>query len=266
MAQRLTVDLDGIDAVFLDLDGTLHMGWEPIPGVHAFLERLERAGIARRFLSNNSSKSVDAYVERLSAIGIAATPDEVLLSTHGLLAGLAERGVTRIWLVGTASMGEMVQAAGIEPWSEDPQLVIVGYDTEVTYEKLATASIHLHRGVGLVASHPDLVCPSPDGGLPDAGAYLALLETTTGVAPEQIYGKPDASMLGPALASLSLTAAPERTAMVGDRLYTDMALARNTGCRGILVLTGEATRAEAEAQPVPPDLVVASVADLVPKA
>ena len=257
----LTAALEGIEAVFLDLDGTLHLGWEPVPGVHGFLERLVERGIARRFLSNNSSKSVGACVERLASIGIDAAADEVLLSTHGLLAGLQSAGVSRVWLLGTESMAEMLRAAGIEPWSEDPQEVVLGYDTELTYAKLARATTLLHAEVPLVLSHPDVVCPAPGGGLPDAGAMLAMLTAATGVEPSRVHGKPDPSMLAPALKALGV--APGHTAMVGDRLCTDMALARAAGCHGVLVLTGEAQRAEAEALPEPPALIVGSVAELL---
>ena len=171
-------DLDGIEVVFLDLDGTLYLGDQLIEGALDFLARLEGSGIRRFFLSNNSSRSVDQYVEKLRGMGVPASAEDVLLSTHDLLSWLDSNGVSETYLVGTAGMQQMLEDAGVSTDSAVPQYVVLGYDTEITYEKLSTASVHLHNGVPMVASHPDTVCPSPDGGLPDTGAYICLLYTS----------------------------------------------------------------------------------------
>ena len=255
-----SASLDGIKAVFLDLDGTIYLGSNLIEGAQSFLERLEERGIMRFFLSNNSSKSVSQYLEKLQGLGIPATADEVLLSTHDLISWLAENGIERSYLVGTDGMREMLESAGISTDSDEPQYVILGYDTEITYEKLSTASIHLHRGVPMVASHPDVVCPSPDGGLPDTGAYMDLFEATTGVRPEHICGKPNAGMILHKVEELGLR--PDQCAMVGDRLYTDIEMAERAGVHGVLVLSGEATMQDLEAAPQNPSIVVNSVAEL----
>ena len=255
-----SASLDGIKAVFLDLDGTIYLGSTLIEGAQSFLERLEERGIMRFFLSNNSSKSVSQYLEKLQALGIPATADEVLLSTHDLISWLAENGIERSYLVGTDGMREMLESAGVSTDSDEPQYVILGYDTEITYEKLSTASIHLHRGVPMVASHPDVVCPSPDGGLPDTGAYMDLFEATTGVRPEHLCGKPNAGMILHKVEELGLR--PDQCAMVGDRLYTDIEMAERAGVHGVLVLSGEATMQDLEAAPQNPSIVVNSVAEL----
>ena len=252
--------LDGIKAVFLDLDGTIYLGDNLIQGSLEFLSRLEDAGIKRFFLSNNSSRSVKQYVTKLLRMNIPAKEDDVLLSTHDLLAWLAAESVDQTYLVGTEGMREMLEEAGIDTNSTNPQYVVLGYDTEITYEKLSTASILMHRGVPLVVSHPDMVCPSPNGGLPDTGAYIALLETTTGKKPYHISGKPNAGMILHKVEELGL--APEECAMVGDRLYTDMEMAERAGVHGVLVLSGEATREDLVAAPQNPSLVVGSVAEL----
>ena len=255
-----SASLDGIKAVFLDLDGTIYLGSNLIEGAQSFLERLEERGIMRFFLSNNSSKSVSQYLEKLQALGIPATADEVLLSTHDLISWLAENGIERSYLVGTDGMREMLESAGISTDSDEPQYVILGYDTEITYEKLSTASIHLHRGVPMVASHPDVVCPSPDGGLPDTGAYMDLFEATTGVRPEHICGKPNAGMILHKVEELGLR--PDQCAMVGDRLYTDIEMAERAGVHGVLVLSGEAKMQDLESAPQNPSIIVNSVAEL----
>ena len=255
-----TFSLDGIEAVFLDLDGTLYLGSELIDGALDFLVRLEERGIQRFFLSNNSSRSVTQYVEKLQGMGMPASPGDVLLSTHDLLAWLSTNGITETYLVGTSGMQGMLEDAGISTDSGEPEYVVLGYDTEITYEKLSTASVHLHRGVPMVASHPDMVCPSPEGGLPDTGAYMELFEATTGIRPEHVCGKPNAGMILHKVDEIGLR--PEQCAMIGDRLYTDMEMAQRAGVQGILVLSGEATIEDLQTAPQTPSLVVGSVDEL----
>jgi 4-nitrophenyl phosphatase/NagD protein len=257
----LSKSLDRIEAIFLDLDGTIYLGGEPIEGALDFLERLDQRGIRRFFLSNNSSKSVSQYLEKLTSMGIPANERDILLSTHDLLSWLKKEGVTETYLVGTEGMREMLEEDGIRTRSRSPQYVVLGYDTEINYEKLSTASIHLHSGVPMVASHPDIVCPSPDGGLPDTGAYIDLFEATTGVRPIHICGKPNPGMILHKIEELGLQ--PNNCAMVGDRLYTDIEMAERSGVHGILVLSGEATMSDASVASQKPSLVVDSVASLL---
>ncbi|MDC0212832.1 HAD-IIA family hydrolase [Euryarchaeota archaeon] len=261
MEGNMDSSLEGIKAIFLDLDGTIYLGGELIEGALSFLGRLKDSGIRRFFLSNNSSKSVDQYLVKLQSLGIPSTEEDVLLSTHDLLSWLNNEGVKETYLVGTEGMREMLESVGISTQSESPQYVVLGYDTEITYEKLSTASIHLHKGVPMVASHPDVVCPSPEGGLPDTGAYMDLFEATTGVRPVHVCGKPNAGMILHKVEELGLR--PEQCAMVGDRLYTDIEMADRAGVHGILVLSGEATMDDLEKSSQRPSLVVESVASLL---
>jgi len=231
--------LGGVKAVFLDLDGTIYLGGNLIPGALDFLSRCEEQGVQRYFLSNNSSRSVQQYVEKLHKMNIPCTVDDVLLSTHDLLSWLRKEGVVRTWAIATQGMCQMMEEAGISTRDDEPEYVVLGYDTEINYEKISTGSIHMHNGVPLVASHPDMVCPSPDGGLPDVGAYLAMLKVTTGKDPVHITGKPNPGMIMHKIEELGLE--PSECAMVGDRLYTDMEMAVRAGCVSVLVLSGEAT-------------------------
>lgn len=239
--------LNGIKAVFLDLDGTIYLGGELIAGAQSFLDRCQEQGVQRFFLSNNSSKSVEQYLVKLHALGLEASSEDVLLSTHDLLSWLGSNSITNTWLVGTEGMRAMLEASGINTTSTNPAYVVLGYDTELTYEKIAIASEHLHAGVPLVASHPDMVCPSPNGGLPDVGAYLAMFKATTGVDPYHITGKPNPGMILHKIRALGLE--PTECAMVGDRLYTDMAMAHRAGVVGVCVLSGEATMDDIHALP-----------------
>ena len=236
----MDVKLSGVKAVFLDLDGTIYLGGNLISGALDFLARCEEQGVKRYFLSNNSSRSVEQYVAKLNRMGIPCDAKDVLLSTHDLLSWLAKEGVTRTWAIATSGMRSMMEEVGITTQDENPEYVVLGYDTEIDYEKISTASIHMHKGVPLVASHPDMVCPSPDGGLPDVGAYLAMLKVTTGKDPVHITGKPNPGMIMHKIEELGL--APSECAMVGDRLYTDMEMAIQAGCVSVLVLSGEATK------------------------
>ncbi len=256
--------LGEIDAIFLDLDGTIYLGGDLIEGALEFLQRCEDKGVRRFFLSNNSSRSVSQYQEKLIKFNIPAEQQDILLSTHDLLSWLQANDITETWLVGTDGMAQMLQDCGITTKSETPQYVVLGYDTELTYDKIMTASIHMHDGIPLVDSHPDMVCPRPDCGLPDVGAYLAMFKATTGVDPVHITGKPNAGMILHKIEELGLD--PARCAMVGDRLYTDIAMANRAGCIGVLVLSGEAQMADIESlEPGAeqmPDIIVNSVDEL----
>ena len=253
--------LPGIKAVFCDLDGTLYLGDQLIPGTLEFLERCRARQLHVFFLTNNSSRSVEQYLEKLNGMGIPAAFDQVLLSTHDLMAWLSEREIRDIFLVGTAAMRSTLTAGGFTTDSTTPEYVVLGYDTEITYQKLADAACHLQRGVPLVASHPDLVCPTPQGGLPDVGSFLALLKAATGVEPEHICGKPNPSVLRRKLDTLGIAAS--QSAVIGDRLYTDIEMAHRAGAIGILVLSGEAQCDDLEKASQQPDLILDSVDDLL---
>lgn len=253
--------LSNVKAVFLDLDGTIYLGSNLIEGALEFLDRCDEKGVKRFFLSNNSSRSVSQYVEKLHKMNIPCSAEDVLLSTHDLLSWLSNNGVTKTWAIATEGMCDMMESVGISTKDDSPEYVVLGYDTEISYEKIAKASIHLHKGVPLVASHPDMVCPSPDGGLPDVGAYLAMLKATTGIEPVHITGKPNPGMIMHKIEELGFS--PEECAMVGDRLYTDMEMASRAGCVSVLVLSGEATLEDLESSNIDVDVVVNSVDSLL---
>jgi HAD superfamily hydrolase (TIGR01450 family) len=254
---NISPSLDGLQAIFLDLDGTIYLGGKLISGALDFLSRCSERGIARFFLSNNSSRSTLQYHEKLSAFGIEVKEDEILLSTHDLLSWLNKNNIHQTYVVGTKGMCSMLEAVGINTASSNPKYVVLGYDTELTYEKLVVASEHLHRGIPLVASHPDIVCPSPRGGLPDVGAFLDLFKATTGVDPVHICGKPNPDMILHKIKELGFD--PTRCAMVGDRLYTDMKMAIDSNVISILVLSGETTKEDITEFGGEIDLIVDSI-------
>jgi HAD superfamily hydrolase (TIGR01450 family) len=248
--------------VFLDLDGTVYLGDELIPGALAFLDYLRSRGIHFYFLSNNSSRSKRDYVQKLKRLGVATSMEQILLSTDGVLAFLRQQRVDQVYVLGTASMLEMFAGQGLNTAAADPAFVVLGFDTELTYEKLRTAALHMLKGVPLLATHPDLVCPTPDGPIPDVGAMLALFETATGLKPRKIFGKPNPEMVQHILQKHG--AQPPEAVMIGDRIYTDMELAFRVGCDSILVLSGEARRQDLEDLARQPSLIAESLGHILP--
>jgi HAD superfamily hydrolase (TIGR01450 family) len=247
---------------FLDLDGTIYMGNALIPGAKEFLEYLKAEGIFFYFLSNNSSRSKADYVTKLSTLGILTNEEWIILSTDGVIAFLLEKKIKDLYVVGTKSMQEMFTKEGFDIASRFPSFIVLGFDTELTYKKLETAALFLQRGVKLIATHPDLVCPTPEGFIPDTGSMLALFEKATGKKPLKIFGKPNPEMIAHILKKHDVT--PQQAVMIGDRLYTDMELARRIKCDSVLVLSGETQKEDLAKIEKQPTLVVDSVAELIP--
>ena len=253
----MDASLQGIKIVLLDLDGTIHLGGVPIPGALEFIQRCRVNDIATIFLSNNSSCSVKQYVEKLHGMGINAREEDVLLSTHDCIRWLQQRGWMKIHCFGTEGMRSMMEDAGFECTNDVVDCVVVGYHNELVYSELQQVAELLHNGVPLVATHPDIVCPSPTGGLPDVGSMLAMFEAATGIAPTMITGKPRPEMILERLKEEGID--PSNVAMIGDRIYTDIAMARAANVQSILVLSGEATRGDLENSTIQPTLIVDSV-------
>jgi HAD superfamily hydrolase (TIGR01450 family) len=235
------MDLAAKRCFVLDLDGTVYMGHQPISGTVEFIRRnMERFDI--HFLTNNTSRNLKDYVSRLQAMGIKATLPRMLSPLMPMADRLEEEGIREIYAVGNNNFISYLheRLPGLRLGNSAAcEVVVLGYDTELTYLKLAESCLLLQNpAVRFWATHPDAVCPSPKGPLPDAGSFLALYEKATGRVPELIFGKPNPLVLAPLLARYK----PEDMVMVGDRLYTDMVLAHNAGLDSILVLSGETKR------------------------
>ncbi|MGB6864081.1 MAG: HAD-IIA family hydrolase [Candidatus Aminicenantaceae bacterium] len=250
--------------VFMDLDGTIYLGENLIEGAHQFLDYLKVKRIHHYFLSNNSSRSKADYVKKLSRLGIQTDADHILLSTDGVIEFLHDQGIKEVYVVGTHSMKDMFLEAGIQVASPNPVYVVLGYDTELTYEKLSTSALFLQNNVPLIATHPDLVCPTSKGPIPDVGAMLALYEKATGVKPERIFGKPNPEMITHVFKKHNV--GPEDAVMIGDRIYTDMELANRVPCDFILVLSGEAKRSDLQNVSHAPALVVNTIGEIISQA
>ena len=233
--------LDHKKCFVFDLDGTVYLGDRPIPGTIGFIQR----NLARRelfFLTNNTSKNLNDYVKKLAGFGIDAGIERILSPLLPLTEYLTAQGLKRIYPVGNTSFQSYLKERlpDIEFTSgSDCQAVVLAYDTELSYKKLAESCLLLQdRKIRFLSTHPDLVCPSPQGPLPDVGSFVKLYEAATGRVPELVFGKPSTLVLSPLLTRF----AQEEMVMVGDRLTTDKLLAENAGIDFILVLSGEAKR------------------------
>jgi len=249
--------------VFLDLDGTVYLGNRLIEGADRFLKFLEQHKIRHFFLSNNSSRSKQDYVKKLRGMGIRTNESQIILSTDGVIAFLSKKRIKEVYVVGTGSMKQMFLDAGIQVESAQPKYVVLGYDTELTYDKLRIAVLHLQNKVPLIATHCDLVCPTPEGPVPDVGSLLALFEKATRQQPVKIFGKPNAEMVGHILKKFA--ARPQEVIMIGDRIYTDMELAYRISCDFILVLSGETKRSEVKKLSCKPSLIVRNLGEIIPR-
>ena len=258
--------LNDIRHLALDMDGTIYSGGTLFESTLPFLALLRELGIGHTFLTNNSSKSAKDYLARLLEIGIPTTPDQLYTSTQATIEHLRQHlsAVRRLFVLGTMSMRGELEAAGFvltaDSASDEPDGVLVGFDTELAFSRLCRAAYWIRKGKSFVATHPDRICPTDQPTvLVDCGAVCAALEQAAGRAPDVVMGKPDPCMLRGILSRNAL--APSQLAMVGDRLYTDMAMARLAGALGVLVLTGETTAEEGANHSPAPDLVVSGLAE-----
>jgi len=253
-------DLGAKEAVFFDLDGTVYLDDDLVDGAGDLVERLRERGVAVYFLSNNSSGWKDEYASKLTELGVPADAESVVLSTDGVIEHLRATDPGEVFVLGTDAMRDAVAAAGVPVGGDDPDAVVVGFDTELTYEKARRATLAIRDGATFLLAHPDDVCPTAEGFVPDCGAIGAMIERATDRSPERVFGKPNAEMLDPVLDVEGY--APEDVAVVGDRLATDVALAERVGCESVCVLTGDASRVEVERSDRDPTLVAPSVAAL----
>ncbi|HIT01611.1 MAG TPA: HAD-IIA family hydrolase [Candidatus Enterenecus merdae] len=232
--------LDEKRLFLLDLDGTVYLDDALFPGTLPLLEQIRAQGGVPVFLTNNSSRSPQSYVDKLAGMGLSIPLQQVLTSTHALIAHLKARPPYRLcYAFGTQSFRAQLAMAGIpvtHRLEEGIDCLLVGFDTELTFEKLEHACILLGRGVDYLATNPDWVCPTRYGAVPDCGSVCEMLHRATGRRP-QVLGKPQPELARLAMARFGRS--PRETLLVGDRLYTDIACGVNAGIDTVLVLSGE---------------------------
>lgn len=231
----------------LDMDGTLYLGGRLFPWTQGFLKTLRNRGIGYTFLTNNPTRSVADYLAKLAGMGIEASEENMLTTSLAAIDWIKENlpEARRLFMLGTPSMVSQFEKAGFEATADDPadrpDVLVVSFDMTLTYDRLCRAAWWASQGIPYVATNPDRVCPTEkETVLVDCGSLQKCIEEATGRRPDKVLGKPDPSMLEDIMHLHGLR--PEEVAMVGDRLYTDMAMARNAGATGILVLSGETTQ------------------------
>ena len=257
-------------AYVFDLDGTLYLGDQLLPGARDVIGRIRDRGLPIRFVSNNPTHDPAQYYAKLDRLGLDLRPGELVTSLAATTGWLTRhRPDATVFPIGERPLLDALQTAGLRV-SEDPSeidIVLASYDRTFTYRKLQIAfdALWFHRRAVLMSTNPDRFCPMPNGrGEPDAASIVAAIEAATGVTCERTFGKPSPTMLEVVTTSLGVPSAD--ILLVGDRLATDVAMARAAGMDGALVLTGDSSRADLAALPEEerPTWVVEHLADILP--
>ena len=247
----------------LDMDGTIYNENEIFEGTLDFLQQIRDNGGRYILITNNSSKSVTDYVQKVTGMGIQAGFEDFYTSSQATAMYIRENypGQT-VYCMGTRSLVTELRESGLsvvtEP-DESASVVLIGFDTENTSEKIRNTCIMLGRDVVYLATNPDLVCPVSFGFIPDCGSMSIMLKNATGKEPFFI-GKPQPIMVDCVLKNTGCSAG--EAVIVGDRLYTDIATGKNAGVDAICVLSGEATLKDIEDGDIKPDLLFRDVKEI----
>ena len=247
----------------LDMDGTIYLDDRLFDGTAEFLAHVQAIGGRAMYLTNNSSKSVESYVDKLSRMGLRAAPEDFLTSVNATVLYLRQKNHRKIYAFGTASFRQQLRQGGLpvtDVLAEDIDCLCMGFDTELTFQKLEDACILLNRGVEYVATNPDWVCPTWYGSVPDCGSVAERLYRATGRRPRFI-GKPEPDMVELAVKETNFT--KEQTILLGDRLYTDIKSGVRAGVDTVLVLSGEATLKDLAASDVKPTYVMKDIREFL---
>ena len=244
----------------LDMDGTFYLDDTLLPGALEFLALCRATGRQFAFLTNNSSKSKADYLAKLTRLGADVTEHDIFTSGDATLLYLAENGFPKdILLIGTPSLEAQFAAEGYTVRAAKPRAVVLGFDTTITYDELRLLCDAVRAGLPYIATHPDYNCPVAGGFIPDIGAVIAFVKASTGRDPDAVIGKPNAYIARAAAHKYGVSL--KDVCMVGDRLYTDIALGA-CGCGTALVLCGETTPEALAASSVTPGVVCADLAAL----
>jgi len=244
----------------LDMDGTFYLESTPIEGALEFLDILESMGKKYIFFTNNSSKSIKDYIVKLRGMGVAAS-EENLFSSGAVTIDFLKRNRPgkSVYLIGTESLNEGFASGGIELNDENPDIVVLGFDPTLTYEKIYKGCTFIREGSEFIATHPDVNCPVKGGFMPDTGSMMKMFTESTGVEPE-IMGKPHSHTVEALEAATGISR--EKMVFVGDRLQTDIAMGINNGATAVLVMTGATSEEILAASHIKPTMVLPSIAHI----
>ncbi len=267
MTDQIKERLRRIKHLALDMDGTIYLGSTLFPCTLPFLEKLDRLGISYSFLTNNPTKSIDAYLENLRKRGVPCRPEQMYSSTVATIDYIRTHYplAHNLFLLGTPSMIEQFEQAGFHSCSSEvedrPDVVVAAFDMSLSYERLCRCAWWVSQNLPYIATNPDWVCPTDQPTiLVDCGSICACIEAATGRKPDVVIGKPNPDILYGVLNKRGIL--PEEAAMVGDRIYTDVKTGLNAGALGVLVLSGETTLEMAEASDVTPSLICRDIGEL----
>lgn len=270
-SKKEKVGLSAIRCFALDLDGTFYLGDRLLTTSVGFLDKLRDLGLKYLFFTNNSSKSPEDYINKLAKMGVEIGREEIMTSGDVTISFLKnKRSGKTVFLLGTQSLRSQFEEEGLKlveiADAREPSVgvaiadvVVVGFDTSLSYNALSQACWHIREGAEFIATHPDWNCPVQGGYVPDCGSMCALIEASTGKKPK-FLGKPFFETMQAVIERTG--AGPEEIAFVGDRLYTDVASGVNNGAQGILVLTGEAKASDIADSEVKPTWVFPSLEQL----
>lgn len=245
----------------LDMDGTFYLGERLLDGALHLIKVLEAQGRDFLFLTNNSSKDRRRYAEKIARLGLEIPEDKVFTSGEATALFLArDYPGSSLYVVGTPSLEDEFRQHGFKLDDEHPDVAVLGFDTTLTYQKLWKLCDFVREGLPYIATHPDFNCPIEGGFMPDIGAMIAFVQASTGREPDHVVGKPNRTIIE--MISQKQGLAIEQMAMVGDRLYTDIACGTTSGITTILVLSGETTRADLADSPFQPALVFENLGEL----
>jgi len=251
-------------ALILDLDGTVYLGSSPIKSAIDFINK-NWNNFKFYFITNNTSKSKNDYVKKLKNFGLKQVSiGNIITPIDSLIEFLKKENIKKIFCLGTKNFKLELERNGffcIDDYNpNDIDAVVVGFDTELTYEKLKTACLLLqHHNIKYFATHTDKICPTKDGFIPDIGSILSLIKTATGREPEKTFGKPNPELIRPILNKFN----NDEIVIIGDRLYTDKKLADNLNIDFILVLTGETKIEDLQKETNFPKLILKNLGELV---
>ncbi len=253
-----------IKAMILDMDGVLWRADAPIGNLPEIFQEIAAKGIQVAYATNNSTRTVDQYIERLAKFGISAEPWQVTTSAIATARYLKTRFPAGgpVYLVGQDGIEKALLENGFTIQDKDVIAVVAGMDNHLTYQKLRTATLLLRAGAPFIGTNPDRTFPTPEGLTPGTGTILAALETASDVKPT-VIGKPKPTMFEQAMQALGTK--PAETLVVGDRLETDIAGGQAAGCPVAVVLSGVSTPEEVQAWQPQPDYITADLANLVEK-
>ena len=238
--------LRGISQLALDMDGTIYLGNRIVPFTVRTLEKMKRNGVGYSFLTNNPTKSVDDYLAKLAKMGIIADRENMYSSAVATIDYIRKTypQVRKLFILGTPSMTSQFEEAGFISCADDPddvpQMLVIAFDPTLTYSRLCRATWWAKQGIPYIATNPDWVCPTDERTiLVDCGSLQKCIEAASGRLPDKVMGKPDPSMRD-GIRDRNWLQSSE-IAMVGDRIYTDVAMGHNAGAVSVLVLSGETT-------------------------